>query len=70
MAPERPQGPLAGESLRMSECEEPLRILVLGDPASGKTALLQLLQQHAADLARTCVAQEEEDQTISAGTGS
>ncbi|KAL8455215.1 hypothetical protein Emag_000960 [Eimeria magna] len=61
MASEGPQGPFPVSSkLHEPDCEDFLRVLVVGDAASGKTALLQLLQQHAAELMSACMAQEEE----------
>lgn len=64
MTTEGPQGPLKDPPEGALESEEPLRVLVVGDAASGKTALLQLLKQHATELAHACIAQEEEDRAI------
>lgn len=66
MASKGPQGPLREPFGETSPSEELLRILVVGDAASGKTALLQLLQQHATELASACIAQQEEDEAIAA----
>lgn len=66
MASKGPHGPLGEPFGEASESEELLRILVVGDAASGKTALLQLLQQHAGELASACIAQQEEDEAIAA----
>lgn len=69
-----PQGALGGGPEGLSEGaqqpeEEVLRILVVGDAATGKTALLQLLQQHAAELPGVCAAQVEENAGFEATEG-
>ncbi|CDI78642.1 hypothetical protein, conserved [Eimeria acervulina] len=48
-------------SKRNVNSEEVLRVLVVGEAATGKTALLQLLEMHAAELGAACLAQQQED---------
>ncbi|OEH78757.1 hypothetical protein cyc_06103 [Cyclospora cayetanensis] len=67
--PSGPQKSLENPTHDSLGSEEPLRVLVVGDAASGKTALLQLLQQHAAELAHACIAQQDEDKGSAAATG-
>ncbi|KAL8429628.1 hypothetical protein ACSSS7_006467 [Eimeria intestinalis] len=68
MASEGPQGapPMTSTISNDEESEEFLRVLVVGDAASGKTALLQRLQRHAHELMNACKAQEEEGEAVAA----
>lgn len=59
-------GPLGGPLQGQSEPEEVLRVLVVGEAAAGKTALLQLLEKHAAELGSARIAQQEEDRAKAA----
>ncbi|CDJ39378.1 hypothetical protein, conserved [Eimeria tenella] len=59
-------GPLGGTFQAQSKPEVVLRVLVVGEAAAGKTALLQLLEKHAAELGSARIAQQEEDRAKAA----